>query len=304
MVTLRATWIMIDKLEMYIVLAKERHFGRAAEQLNIAQPTLSSGIKQLEAQLGVQLVIRGSRFGGLTPEGQTVLKWARRIVDDTRQLRDEMRMSKQGLAGELRLAVIPTAQAWAGRLCESFIDRHRNVRITILSRNSREILQMIEDFDADAGISYLDSEPLGRVETVRLYEEDYILVCARSSSCANRSSVTWNDLDGQRLALLTPDMQNRRIVNQRLSENGIQPKTCIESNSIIALISSVTSGHCMTVMPRDVANFLSGGKDLALVPIVDGAPRQKVGLIIPHRDPRTPILSALLKEAKRVPMLV
>lgn len=73
---------MIGKLEMFIALAKERHFGRAAESLGVTQPTLSTGIRQLEDQLGVKLVKRGSRFGGLTPEGQSALIWARRIVGD------------------------------------------------------------------------------------------------------------------------------------------------------------------------------------------------------------------------------
>lgn len=292
---------MIDKLEMFIALAKEGHFGRAAERLNIAQPTLSAGIKQLEAQLGVQLVHRGSRFGGLTPEGQTALIWAKRIVDDARQLRDRMKLSQQGLSGEVRLAVIPTAQTWAGRLCSSFAQRHPNVRFTILSRNSREILQMLEDFEADAGISYLENEPLGRVDTAELYQEKYILVCARRSPFAAKAKINWSELEGQNLALLTPDMQNRRIINQLFAQNGVTPKTSIESNSIIALVSSVASGHCMTVLPKDVASFLSGDKDLALVEI-DGQSRlQKVGLILPHSDPRTPVLSALLAEARRLP---
>ncbi|MEQ5871581.1 LysR family transcriptional regulator [Sagittula sp. NFXS13] len=291
---------MLDKLEMFIALARESHFGRAAERMNIAQPTLSAGIKQLEAQLGVQLVYRGSRFGGLTPEGQAALVWAKRLVDDARHLRDEMRISRQGLTGEVRLAVIPTAQTWAGRLCTAFAHRHPNVRFTILSRNSREILQMLDDFEADAGISYLENEPLGRVDTAELYDESYILVCARNSPHAKKRSIAWSDLDGQTLALLTPDMQNRRIIDQLFAESGVTPATYIEANSIIALVASVASGHCMTVLPKEVASFLSGGKDIALVPL-DGASRQqKVGLILPHRDPRTPVLSAMLAEVQRL----
>ena len=82
---------MIDKLEMFIALANERHFGRAAETMRVTQPTLSSAIRQLEEQLGVQLVFRGSRFQGLTPEGQRTFDWAVRIVGDARTLREEMR---------------------------------------------------------------------------------------------------------------------------------------------------------------------------------------------------------------------
>ena len=71
---------MIDKLEMLIALARERHFGRAAEACHVTQPTLSSAIKSLEEHLGVQLVQRGARFIGLTPEGERVLARAKAIV--------------------------------------------------------------------------------------------------------------------------------------------------------------------------------------------------------------------------------
>ncbi len=289
---------MLDKLEMFVALARERHFGRAAESLNIAQPTLSAGIKQLEEQLGVQLVHRGSRFGGLTPEGQSTLVWAKRILGDTRQLRDEMRMSRHGLSGEVRMAVIPTAQTWAARLCTTFAGRHPNVRFTILSRNSREILQMLDDFEADAGISYLDNEPLGRVDTAALYDEDYILVCAQSSDFASQDRIAWASLNDAPLALLTPDMQNRRIIDHLFARNGVTPRIVIESNSIIALVASVASGRCVAVLPKHVAAFLSGGKDLSLVPLEGAGLSHSVGLLLPHRDPRTPVMTALLAEAQ------
>lgn len=291
---------MLDKLEMFIALAREEHFGRAAERLNIAQPTLSSGIKQLEEHLGVQLVHRGSRYGGLTPEGQATLVWAKRICGDARQLRDEMRVSRQGLSGEVRLAVIPTAQTWAGMLCAAFARRHPNVRFTVLSRNSREILQMLEDFEADAGISYLDNEALGRVDTVQLDAETYIFVCAKSHELGDRERVSWDELGDVPLALLTPDMQNRRIINRMFAEHDIAPKSVVESNSIIALISSVMAGTCATILPRAVAEFLSVGKDLSLVEMEGQEQFQSVGLIVPRRDPRTPVLAALVQEARRL----
>jgi DNA-binding transcriptional LysR family regulator len=74
---------MIDRLEFILALARESHFGRAAEACGVSQPTLSAGIKYLEEMFGVMLVQRGSRFHGFTPEGERVLEWARRIVGDS-----------------------------------------------------------------------------------------------------------------------------------------------------------------------------------------------------------------------------
>src|SRR6478735_8031248 len=106
---------MIDKLEFFIALANERHFGRAAEECGVTQPTLSAAIRQLEDTLGVVLVQRGSRFKGLTSEGQRVLEWARRIVGDTRTMREELRAARLGLAGHVKIAAIPTALAMVSR---------------------------------------------------------------------------------------------------------------------------------------------------------------------------------------------
>lgn len=291
---------MIDRLEMFIAVAKERHFGRAAESLGITQPTLSSGIKQLEAQLGVKLIFRGSRFGGLTPEGQGALVWARRIVGDARQFKEEMRVARHGLSGALRIAVIPTALTWAAWLASRFSQKHPNVRFTILSRTSQEILSLIDNLSVDAGISYLANEPLGRVSVQPLYEESYMLVCHADSEFAGRAEVGWGELRDQRLCLLTQDMQNRRIINGHFIEAGGAPETLIESNSTVALVASVEAGGCVTVLPADIATFLAGGKKLKIIPLTSARRSQSVGLVAPYREPHTPMLNALLTEARRL----
>jgi len=291
---------MIDKLEMFLAVAKEGHFGRAATSLGIAQPTLSTGIKQLEDQLGVQLIFRGSRFGGLTPEGQRALHWARQIVGDARQLREEMRFSRDGLTGQLRIAAIPTALTWAAKLTTRFGERHPNVRFTILSRTSAEILSMLENLDIDAGISYLDNEPTGKVSTEPLYHERHMLVCNAASPFAARTSVAWADLAGERVCLLTPDMQNRRILNRRFEEAGIAPEARIESNSTVVLVSNVLDGGWVTILPADIAAFLTAGKPLHAIPMDSARSSHVVGLVAPWREPHTPVLRALLAEARQI----
>src|SRR5262249_10833342 len=89
--------IVIDKLEYLLALAREKHFGRAAETCAVSQPSLSLGLKQLEEMLGVMLVQRGSRFVGLTSEGERALEWARRIVGDARAIRQDIKALKHGL---------------------------------------------------------------------------------------------------------------------------------------------------------------------------------------------------------------
>ena len=291
---------MLDKLEMFIAVAKEGHFGRAATSLGITQPSLSTGLKQLEDQLGVQLVFRGSRYGGLTPEGQTALVWARKIAGDARQLREEMRFKRHGLSGRLRIAAIPTALTWAAELASVFTEKHPNVRFTILSRTSIEILSMLDNLDIDAGISYLDNEPMGRVSTEPLYEERYLVVCSQHSPFAGRKTLRWQDLDGQKLCLLTPDMQNRRIINRNLESMGVVADARIESSSTVILLATIANGDWLTVLPEDIARFLAEGKPLSLIPLAEQTPAHSVGLVAPYREPHTPVLEELLREARRM----
>ncbi|SFE71142.1 LysR family transcriptional regulator [Roseivivax sediminis] len=291
---------MIDKLEMFIAVATEAHFGRAAELLGISQPTLSSGIKQLEDQLGVQLIVRGSRYGGLTAEGEVALQRARQIVGDARMLRDEMRFSRNEISGELRLAVIPTALNCAADLAARFSDLHPHVHATVLSRNSTEILRMIDNLEVDAGLSYLDNEPLGRATTAPLYRESYALLCSPEGAFAQRQAVSWSDLDGAPLALLTGDMQNRRIMNRNLADVGARPVIALESNSLIVLAATSARHGCMTILPDDVARVLAAGNGLAVVPIEGGRPGHTVGLVVRRSEPHTPMIRALLTEARRM----
>ncbi|WP_417721969.1 LysR family transcriptional regulator [Salipiger sp.] len=288
---------MMGKLEMLLALAKAQHFGRAAESLNIAQPTLSTGIRHLEEQLGVKLVRRGSRYGGLTPEGERALIWARRIVGDTRRLREDMRASHAGLSGHLRVAVIPTALTWAAQLTARFSARYPNVGFTVLSRSSASILELLENLDADAGLTYLDNEPLGRMSSVPLHRERYSLLCPSDHALAARTEVRWTEIGAQRLCLLTPDMQNRRIINLGFLEAGVSPEALVESNSTIVLVSNVIYGGFVTILPTDLAEFLAIGHDLATVPIADGGPAPTVGLITLHQDPQTPLVQALMRSA-------
>lgn len=289
---------MIDKLEMFIALAAERHFGRAAEVCGVTQPSLSSAIRQLEDQLGVQLVYRGSRFQGLTPEGQSVLDWARRITGDVRAMKDEMRSVHAGLSGVLRLGVIPTALPMVADLTAPFTKRHPNVRVTVLSRTSAEILSGIESLELDAGITYLDNEPLGRVAQVPLYLEYYRFLCLAGSAFAEHESVTWAEAAGAPLCLLTADMQNRRIVNQLLAEAGVRVQPSVESNSTIALIAHVRSGQWASVVPMRLAQMFQDAK-LRSIPLVQPEAEHVVGLITPRRDLQTPVLAALIDEAAK-----
>jgi DNA-binding transcriptional LysR family regulator len=283
-----------------MALARERHFGRAAETCGVTQPTLSAGIKQLEAQLGVLLVQRGSRFIGFTPEGERTLDWARRILADSRTLQEEMRALKSGLAGQLRIAAIPTALAMVAELTTPYRTRHPEVRFTISSMTSIQILTALENLEVDAGITYLDNEPLGRVNMVPLYRERYCLLTSAEATLGNRDSVTWAEVSRVPLCLLTPDMQNRRIIEQLLRAAGGEPKPMLESNSMIVLFAHVRTGQWASVMPEKLAETLGLTDTIRAIPITEPEAVHTIGLVVPPREPMTPLAAALVAEARRI----
>jgi DNA-binding transcriptional LysR family regulator len=294
---------MLDKLEYLIALAREEHFGRAADTCGVTQPTLSAGIKQLEETLGVLLVQRGSRFIGFTPEGQRTLDWARRIVGDSRAMRQEIAALKKGLNGRLKIAAIPTALAMVAAITTPYRARHPDVRFTILSQTSIQILTNLENLEIDAGITYLDNEPLGRVSTIPLYQERYLLLTSPDAPLGNREKVTWAEVGKVPLCLLTPDMQNRRIIDDLLRSAGGNPQPTLESNSVVVLFAHVRTGRWATIMPSKLAETLGLTDTIRAIPIVEPEAVHTIGLVVPAREPMTPLTAALVAEAKRMAAL-
>lgn len=291
---------MIDKLEFFITLAKERSFSRAAELCGVTQPTLSAGIKQLEDNLGVLLVNRSSRFHGLTAEGERVLEWAKRIVSDARAMRQDVRTLKEGLSGQLKIAAIPTALAMVSALTTPYREKHPGVRFTILTSSSTDILSMLDNLEIDAGLTYLDNEPLGRVRTVPLFSERYRLLTSADNPLGNRDKVSWSEVGRIPLCLLTPDMQNRRIVERLIRDAGGEPEPALESNSIIVLFAHVKTGRWATILPEKLAESLRVTAPLRSIPIVEPEAVHEIGLVVPHREPVTPQVAALVLEAKKL----
>ena len=296
--------MVIDKLEFLLALAREGHFGRAAEACGVTQPTLSAGVKQLEGSFGVLLVNRGSRFQNFTPEGERVLEWARRIVGDSRAMREEIHALKHGLSGRLRIAAIQTTLATIETLTTLYRERHPEVQFTVLSATAEEIFQRLENLEIDAGVSYLDQEPAGRITGIPLYRERYCLLTAANAPLGNRSKVKWAEVAQIPLCLMTPDTQLRRVIDGLLRDAGGDPRPSLESNSMIVLYSHVRTGRWASVMPFRLAATLGLTEVLRAIPIVEPDASHMIGLLVPSRQPMKPLTAALVAESRRAAQLL
>jgi DNA-binding transcriptional LysR family regulator len=290
---------MIDKLELLLHLARERHFGKAAQAAGVSQPTLSAAVKSLEEKLGVVIVERGSRFRGFTPEGERILAWARQLSADLRAMKEELQASQSVLEGELRIGVVPTALPAVTELTIPFRESFDGVRFRITSLTSNQILQKLKDLELDVGISYIDSEPVGRFRGQPLYEERYALLVPEQGPFEGRAAVTWAEAGQLALCQLTPDMQNRRLIDRHLRDAGSSTKCMVESNSMLILHAHVRSGGFASIMPVRLAEEFMRPGQLRAIPLVEPDVRHTIGLILPDRDTQTPIVARFAKAAQK-----
>ena len=286
--------MVLRQLEYLVALAREKHFGRAAEACHVTQPTLSAAIRQLEEDLGAPIIERGHRFIGLTAQGLLALDHAHRILAEAGDLRRRIEELDKGLGGRLRLGVIPTALPIVSHLMTPFYARFPNVGVTVLSHNSHDIQRGIEDFELDVGITYLDNEPLERVRAKPIYQEEFVFLTPADGPWADRRTISWATAATAPLCLLTPDMQNRRIVDGVFRSVGATPKPAVETNSIFNLVSHASSGHWSSIVPRQLLQFFGVPANTRAIDLVDPIASRSVGYIVAYRDPVSPIARNLL----------
>jgi DNA-binding transcriptional LysR family regulator len=173
------------------------------------------------------------------------------------------------------------------------------VRFEIVSQTSIEIQRGLDDFQIDVGVTYLDNDPLARVRTVELYRERYVLITHRDGPFAGRHEASWAQAAGLPLCLLTPSMQNRRILDAYFRAAGAEVQAMIETNSLITLWSHLRFGKWSTVVPHTFLLLLGHQQALIALPLIEPTGAHTLGLMASSRDPLTPMTQALLAFARQ-----
>lgn len=285
----------IRQLQYLVALAREKHFTRAANACNVTQPTLSGRIRELELELGVPIVKRGQRYQGLTAEGERVLKWAQLILNTWSAMRQELAQlatSDFGLTGRIVLGGIPSALPMIPYLTKAVRALHPRIDFTVMSLSSEEILRGLGDYSIDAGITYLDNEPVTGLLTTPLYAERYCLFLPEPHRLASRKSITWREAAELPLALLTSNMQNRRIVDRAFRTADCRPEPALETNSVINLCANVRLMGLASIMPDYILAILGSDPGIVAVPLVEPVVSNSVGLVAQDRDPLAPLVRA------------
>jgi DNA-binding transcriptional LysR family regulator len=292
--------MLLRQLVYLRALSRERHFGRAAAACGVSQPTLSAALKQLESEFAVPIVQRSRRFEGFTPEGTRIVAWAQRILADCEGLNQEIGELRHGLVGHLRIGAIPTALSMVPRLTTPFHGRHPNVALSVFSQTSQQIQRALDNFEIDVGVTYLDNEPLAHVRTLPFYRERYILVTPKDGAAGRRRTIPWAEAAKLPLCLLTPDMQNRRILNGIFLRVAAQPHSVIETNSVATLWAHLRQGRWSSVMPQTFLALFGAFEGLRAIPLVQPEASHIIGLTMADREPLLPVTRAMLDAARTV----
>jgi LysR family hydrogen peroxide-inducible transcriptional activator len=289
----------LTELKYIVAVARERHFGRAAEACFVSQPTLSVAIRKLEDELGVQLFERGSTEVSVTPTGQQIVEQAQRVLEQTNTIREIARQGKDPLSGPLRVGVIYTIGPYLlPNLVRQMIADAPEMPLILQENFTIKLLESLRQGDLDVAI-LADPFPDQGLMTQAVYDESFVVAVPRTHPWAKRASIGAEELKSETMLLLGTGHCFRDQVLEvcpelsRFSQasGGIQ-KT-FEGSSLETIRHMVASGIGVTVMPMMARPEQVNEGLLVYVPFEPPAPQRRVSLVWRKSFPRLPAIEAL-----------
>jgi LysR family transcriptional regulator, hydrogen peroxide-inducible genes activator len=245
----------LTELKYIVAVARERHFGRAAEACHVSQPTLSVAIKKLEDELGVQLFERGSVEVGVTPIGQRIVEQAQRVLEESAAIREIARQGQDPLVGELRVGIIYTIGPYLlPRLVRRMIQQAPHMPLVLQENFTVKLLESLRQGEVDVAIL---AEPLpdqGFV-TQPVYDEPFVVAVPRAHEWAGRRAIETTELKRQTMLLLGTGHCFRDQVLEvcpelsRYSQASVGIQKTFEGSSLETIRHMVASGIGITVLP-------------------------------------------------------
>lgn len=277
---------LLVAMRYLVALDKHRHFGRAAQACHITQPALSNALRALETEFGVAIVKRSRAYGGLTPEGESVLATARRLLREMDLLNQDLGGADGGPRGELRFGAIPTAMPVLAVFAALLQQRYSGLKPVLLAMSSPDIEAGLQDLTLDLALGYTGRPRLRNlgITTRALYQERYYYLRRATRRASERLRVgpemRWVEAAESPLCRLTPDMHFRAIVDGALAQRGREaPEPAIETNSIWTVALTVAAGEVGAILPGAMLAAFRAHGDLEALPLLDPDIRTPVGFL-------------------------
>jgi LysR family transcriptional regulator, hydrogen peroxide-inducible genes activator len=293
----------LTELKYIVAVARERHFGRAAEACFVSQPTLSVAIRKLEDELGVVIFERGGSEIGITPIGERIVAQAHKVLQESATIKQIARMGHDPLAGPLRVGVIYTIGPYLlPRLIPKQIERTPQMPLILQENFTHRLVELLRQGELDCAIMALPLPDAGLV-TLPLYDEPFTVAMPVNHPWAQRAEIDAEDLKDENMLLLgTGHCFRDHVLGvcpelSRFSETTDGMQRTFEGSSLETIRHMVAAGIGLTVMPltSTTQGNATASDLLRYVPFKSPAPDRRVVLAWRKSFPRMAAIKALVQ---------
>lgn len=290
----------LTELKYIVAVAREKHFGHAAEACFVAQPTLSVAIKKLEDELGVPIFERGGSEISMTPLGSQIVAQAERVLEQTAAIREIAKQNKDPLTGQLRLGVIYTVAPYLlPQLVRNMIERVPQMPLVLQENFTVKLVEMLRQGELDAAIMAQPFPQQGLL-VQPLYDEPFVVAMPSSHPWSSRKKISSADLKNETMLLLGNGHCFRDQVLEvcpemaRFSTTGDGIARTFEGSSLETIRHMVASGIGITVLPKaSVPDMQAQDGLLRYVPFEDPVPTRRVVIAWRKSFTRRPAIEAV-----------
>ena len=292
--------LKLKDLRYLVALADTRHFGRAAARCFVSQPTLSAQLRKLEEYLGVALVERQPRRIALTTAGEEIVQRARGMLDASDAIVSLARTRRDPLAGELRLALLPTIGPYllpqvALRLRKAL----PRLELMLFEYQTEPMLERLRHGEIDVGVLALPVEADGLTERA-LYDEPFVVALPEGHRLAARAHVRSEDLAGETVLLLEEGHCLRDQALAACRGSGMHEKQDFRATSVETLRQMVAAGVGVTLLPLLASRgTYEHTRGLAVRPFARPVPSRRIGAVWRKSSARAAAIEAVAEQIRR-----
>lgn len=241
--------ISLRQLRVFLGVAQQRHFRRAAEHLHLSQPAVSRHIAELEAELGVRLFDRSTREVIPTEAGRYLESAIERVLDELEGVLEHVHSEGERRHGKIRIASVPTLSASLMPACIADCAReYPELAIQLHDQTQTLVLDSVRGGEVDFGIA-IDPPEAGDFDSEVIMRDPFCLACRPDHPLARHKTVPWKKLQGQRLILLDYSSGSRRLIDQILQRHGVEAHIVQQTSHTHTAFRMVEAGLGITVTP-------------------------------------------------------
>jgi LysR family transcriptional regulator, hydrogen peroxide-inducible genes activator len=283
--------ITLKQLRYLSALSHHGHFGKAAKACAVTQPALSMQIQELEAELGVPLVERRPGEATLTDVGVEVARRAERVLAATRDIADFARHRGRLLTGRMQLGVIPSIAPYVlPQILPVLQRRYPELRVELRETQTEVLLDELHGGALDVIMLALPVED-AEIESVRLFDDPFLLAVPATDNRAESTRVDADDIDTQRLILLE---EGHCLRDQALAFcSSARRDVSLGATSLATVMQMVANGYGVTLLPRVAVDVELRDERVKLLRFAEPAPGRTVGLAWRRTSPRKADFTAL-----------